>query len=250
MRKLLIRSVIVCIALFVVGACSVGIALVLACSKPGFYTQLQGQTLTAEEEQQLQAEMQTRLQSLEIWAAMSAAKADAAEQGQPFPFRPQAVAHIGGDPDLDYAAPRQTLTITEAELNGILQSQRAGDVRAPRVQILEDRVRVGCEIDTGSLSCVATIDLNVVHTEENELRFDILGGQIGRLPIPLKTLLKSLPAKMVKGSKDVEFNLSADTPHLLLKLDRPNRPLPRLQSVQATDGQILIDFSAPVPAAA
>ena len=68
--------------------------------------------------------------------------------------------------------------ITEAELNGLLNSSspQMGDVRNPRVEILDEHLRVGTEIQVGNSSLIFSADLKPVITPEGTLQMEIMNA--------------------------------------------------------------------------
>lgn len=252
MSKFLIRSVIAFVAVMALGAIGIGVAGVMAFQQPAFYADLRDHTPSQDEQALVQADMEELMQSLEVWSRLSLARQTAAHRVQGDKKGDFPVALLMGDQAVmggeayDPAADVRIVTVTQDQLNAALASEKQGDLKLPRIQIRKDCFRVGCELDSGNVSCVLTVDFRMTATEDGDVRLDIVGGQVGKLPIPLKTFLKYLPDDLSGKDDDIEVNLSGKHPHLLVRLGQKDRPYPTIRSVETTDGEITFAIAAPV----
>ena len=89
------------------------------------------------------------------------------------------------------------------------------------------------------------MDLKPTLTSEGRLRLDLVTARIGQLPLPLR-LLRWLPRDISRSGGDVELDLTAPTPHMRLNLSGNGSKFPSVKSIKCVDGEITIEFFAPV----
>ena len=162
-RKLITRVAIVCGVLVCVATAGAGITAYLALSVPSFYAELREQGVSSESEQ---AELQQLASEFERWAAVSVARRRAEHTNL----------------ENNRCSDTHTIRLTQYQLNAELASGRsgAGDLGEVRVQLLEDRIRLGAELFVQSSKMILTATLTPAIGEDGNLQLTIDRIGIGR----------------------------------------------------------------------
>lgn len=248
-RTFLIRSLFVCLFLAASGVILLATAAVLAFQSPGFYAEIVDRPYSAEEVQAASADLEKLGQTLDRWSQFAAARQRLSEtaKGDQRAFLETVAVAIGEDAMQDV----QKVTVTSDQINAVLQGDtelRSGDIRQFRLQFSEQMVQLGFELRTPLGGLIVSVDLKPGPTTTGDLQFDILGGRVGRLPIPLQTLLQALPADKVQGKNRVQCDLSANPPRLTI-LTQSHGPPPhfRVKEVRCVTGTMALELEAPTP---
>ena len=110
--------------------------------------------------------------------------------------------------------------IEQDELNALLSSKEfsAGDLKSTRVQILSDRIRLGAEVQVSDETSIPfVVDLRISSPLNHQVKLEVVGGQVGRVPVPLPWLMKQLPDDLFRDAK-FETHFSEATPFVLLNI--------------------------------
>lgn len=243
LRKLLFRLFLIAFILTGTVVATVCVAGYLALQQPGFYAELRAQEFAPAEQKTSELAFRAMEQDFKRWVEGSLRQQ--AQQANPMAANPLAL--VGLQPKYDPTQDTHTVRVTAQQLNAQLAStSRRGDWRNPRVRIAKDRVGVAFEVATPELSCVVAGELKPTITDDGRLRLDLLSARIGQLPLPLNTILGCLPRDIVLEDDEVELNLAPPSPHMSFKLANQREQTPRVKSIQCTEGQIAVEFAAPI----
>jgi len=231
-RKLIFRTFLAGAALIGICLLTVAIAAFLAFRKPAFYADLLDQS---DADPAITATMEQKTRDFEEWAMMSAthAKRDASSS---LPI-PTAVA----------VSETHLIEVTESQLNALLTSHRlgAGDLRNPRVQVLDDQLQIGAEISVGDSRLIFSAGLKPLITPDGALQLEIISSHVGSLPFPLHTLLNVIAEHGELSDSKCELDLSGNTPVLTLNISNRGPRSPFVTAVHCTNGNMAIEFHAP-----
>jgi hypothetical protein len=150
-----------------------------------------------------------------------------------------------------------TFRATEQQLNALLASQQRGlgdGLQNARVRLGDDVIELGAELGvalgggakTSSRSFVLSVVLQPTLTADGTLRLDIQSARAGRLPIPLRTILRWLPRPVVLTAQDATLDLNPQSPHLAVKLPRSGPDSPAIKSIRCAAGEIVVELAPPV----
>jgi len=235
LRKILFRTFVagtVLTGLIVVG---VVIAGFLAFQQPAFYAGLRAHQSV---DPQVLEEVESRAQDFDEWARLSAAQA---RQNEP-PLPPETVPQ-----QLPSVPATFTYVLTEAQLNTMFASEdfSAGDVRNPRVQLLDEKLRFGSEIRAGDSSFIFSVDLKPQINSNGSLQLEMMSARLGTLPFPLHSLLDLLAANASLSDPSFRLDLSGEAPVVTLNIQKQGRQSVTIKSVRCRNGEIAIKFRAP-----
>lgn len=226
-RKLITRVAIVCGVLVCVATAGAGITAYLALSVPSFYAELREQGVSSESEQ---AELQQLASEFERWAAVSVARRRAEHTNL----------------ENNRCSDTHTIRLTQYQLNAELASGRsgAGDLREVRVQLLEDRIRLGAELFVQSSKMILTATLTPAIGEDGNLQLTIDRIGIGHLPLPHATLLKWLSEYADISTGKMRLDMSGTSPQLVVDIVGHGHNKVSIRSVQIEEGTLSIEFGA------
>ncbi len=237
LRKLIIRTFLVCAAL--VGVCILGVTIAgfLAFQQPAFYAELLEQDGA---DAAITADIEEKARDFEEWAMKSVALSNS-----------RAHVESGGptNPQNDITGSETYLfDVSESQLNALFTSDRfrAGDLRNPRVQILDQQLRLGAQIHLGDSTLVFSADLKPKITPKGALQLEIMNSHLGSLPFPLHTLLSAVSQHGKLPDSKFQLDLSGATPVLTLNISKRGPNSPSVKSVQCSDGNLAIEFQAPI----
>jgi hypothetical protein len=246
-RKLFVRLFLSAVAVLGIIVLTVGIAGYLALQQPAFYTDLLAQQFSSSDQTAANASFQLIGDDLRRWTDRSLAL----QRVQLLPdSAKRANASLEALPgDYDPAQDTHSISFSEKQINAQFASQkvsRTGEWQNPRVRIGQDRIEFGFEFVTSAASCVLSAELKPTSTSDGKLRLDLLSARVGRLPIPLGTILRYLPRNACNLGSGAELNLTGATPSICLNLSDNGGKSPAVKSIECTDGEITIEFFAPV----
>lgn len=246
LRKIFLRLIFCGGALMGVVVLSGCLAGYLAFQQPAFYAALRGQQFSNIELQEATAHFEHMERDLRLWNERSLAL-----QARPAPDSP---APARADPkpprnDYDPAKDTRSITVTEQQINAQLAALKTGDRgewRHPRVRIRPDFVDVAFEVVLPQASCVVSAELKPALAPDGRLRLELTAARIGRLPLPLSTILQLLPRDLELPEDDMEVDLTPPTPHVCLDVTDGDPRCPAVKSIKCAEGVITIEFHAPV----
>ncbi|TWT86484.1 hypothetical protein Mal64_33090 [Pseudobythopirellula maris] len=244
-RKLFFRLLAAGAAMVFLVVTVVGLVTWLALMEPGFYTELRTQSLSPDERRALVERFEQTGEGLVRWRAMSLARQKPATQSA----QGEWLQALGGAAPYDPAKDTRALRITEQELNALLADKAmdpSGDLRDPRVRLTEGRFELGVELANSGVECVFSAILEPTLGEDGTLRLEIVTARVGRLTLPLDTLLAWLPEPVVYSGHDAEIDLTPPAPHLKIKSLAHSPRTPRVKSIVCREGELVVEFSAPV----
>jgi hypothetical protein len=251
-RKLFVRLFLCCVALVGILVVSLCIAGYLALQQPAFYADRLAQQFSNSDQMAANASFQRVEQDLRRWTDRSVAlqrahslsdstkRANASLEALPLESLPG---------DYDPTQDTHSISFSEKQINAQFASQkvsRTGEWQNPRVRIGSDRIDFGFEFVTSRASCVLSAELKPTLTSDGKLRLDLLSTRVGRLPIPLGTILRCLPRNICNLGSGAELNLTGSTPSICLNLPDNGGKSPAVKSIKCTEGEITIEFFAPV----
>ena len=243
--KFIFRFFAICFALFLMIVAGIGLCFWLAFQEPSAYAELRSQKFTDQQRQSVEQRIEESMTSVEDWIRESVrqnATQRLLHQNEPLTEDVQSTAQN--------PAALKSFVLSQDELNTMLSGTRfnVGDVKNIRAQILDNLIRLSAEIVMSQqTSLVVSTDLRLTTTEADELKLEVLGGSIGRLPVPLKLLLTNLPEGALPQDDKVEFRLTDSVPHMLIQMvDSDSNP--KLKQIRTEQGKIELNFGAPVVA--
>lgn len=228
-RKIIVRTFFVGAAVLCLVVASVLLAGYLAFQQPEFYATLRSQNVDSESEN----ELKLQAHELEQWIKNS--------------LTAQRVPAANGEDAYDPANDTHTIQVTERHLNGLLvsRSSGAGDMQHPRVCLEQDSVRLGAEFVFDDTKLVFSAAVKPVVAAKGRLHFEVQSGHVGRLRIPLNTLLGLMDSNVKQLSNGLELQMDRGNPTFILKqTSGPNAP--KIQSIDCQNGQLAVTFQAPV----
>jgi hypothetical protein len=260
-KRIVIRMVRVGLTLVGVILTATLVAGYLALSEPAFYVERRTAADSPAELAAAKAHLEQSRAAAVEWLTASASRQQAQRAGAPAPA-PFSGALPGADLgafDGPYDPTRDvhTFRATEQQLNALLASQQRGtsdDLQNVRVRLGDDVIELGAELGVAlgggaknsSRSLVLSVVLQPTLTADGTLRLDIQSARAGRLPIPLRTILRWLPRPVVLSAQDATLDLNPQAPHLAVKLPRSGPDSPTIKSIRCAAGEIVVELAPPV----
>lgn len=243
-RKLVVRLFLCSLAFSSVVLLVACVAGYLATEQPTFYAELLSDKIPASEQQSAQLFVQMKERELKLWSDRAIAR----QQVQLSKLGAEAEA-VGEAPAYDPANDTHTLVVTERQINAILASAPSkpkDDWQNPRFRIRQDHVDFAFEVVSVKFRCVLSVELKPSLMTDGRLRLDLVGAKVGRLPLPLATILNWLPRDVNPTSRHMQFHLHSPTPYVVLNLPTEGPKSPQIAAIRCSNGTLAIDFAAPV----
>ena len=243
-RKIFLRLIFCGCALIGIVVLSGCLAGYLAFQQPAFYADLRAQQFSKIEQQEATAQFEHTERDLRLWNERSLAL-----QARPASDAPAKVNEKPPRREYDPANDTRSITVTEKQINAQLASLRTGDRgewHNPRVRIRQDLMDVAFEVVLPQASCVVSAELKPALAPDGRLRLELTAARIGRLPLPLSTILGLLPRDLELSEDDMEVDLTPPTPHVCLDVTDGDPRCPSVKSIKCAEGVITIEFQAPV----
>lgn len=231
-RKLVKRLFLLGLGLFGLGLVVVLVSAYLVHQEPSFYAELSGLTEVPETHEE---DFKRRVVDFEKWATRSISMQRARQQGSTDP----AVR------DYNPSSDTYVWRLSETELNAELNSKAAGDVRDPRVRLLENRMQVGVEVSTGESGFVLSVELAPEVTADGMLHLEIQSGRLGKLPLPLGWMLGFVPKGKRLSSGEARLDLNGPKPVFIVDLFKGQPRSTKVKSINCASGELLVEFQAP-----
>lgn len=223
-RKFLIRTVLIGGVFTVLVAIGLTVAGLLACRTPDFYAEVQH---VAKLDQTSQAEIEKIATDFRAWSVQVVSSKSSAGST---------------------AAATHTVTLNEQQINTLLaEGAGAGDVRNVRVKLTEDGIQLGAEVGSGGSGgsrWILSAELKPSVSTNGTLQFEIYRPRLGCLRIPLQTVLSLLPDRKNVSSRSFRIDASGSQTRLLVNLSRTRTKGVVVNSVQCSEGRLLIGFEA------
>ncbi len=215
----------------------------LAVSQPAFYSDLRAQSYTPAEQQDAENSLNQTMASLDRWLHTSIAIQKAKMRNNSSVMEQLLVSSYQPLDDT------YTVRLTDKQLNAYLSTKQQGLPKQLHhfcIQFNDQHTNVGFELHNGGPVLTISASLNFVTEANGNLRIELLGGRLGRLPIPLQTIARWLPNEVTHASdRKLEFDLTATPPRVTLKLTQSKEASPRINSVQQVNGTLVVEFQAP-----
>jgi hypothetical protein len=248
-KRIVVR--VVRLGLLIVGVTLTGtlFAGYLALSEPTFYVERLAMAATPAEQAAAKAQFERAQAAAVEWLAASTSRQQAALANGAAPAGGPGAIAGSYDPTCDV----HVFRATERQLNALLAAQErgAGDgLRNLRVRLGDNGVELGAELcldaKPSSRSIVVSVLLQPTLRDDGTLRLDIQSARAGRLPIPLRMILRCLPRPIVYAANDGELDLNPEAPHLAIKLPRSDAAAPTIKSIRCAAGEIVVELLPPV----
>lgn len=229
-RKTVLRLVRLAAALAGVLVASFCLAGYLALSEPSFYTALRTHQPAPDEVAAATAQIEQERTAYVHWRSRVLADRRAGLEGEA-------------------VAPHE-VRFGSAQLNALIASEAqslAGGLEDPRVRVTPGRVDIACGVQTPVACCVVSACYKPTLTAEGVLELEVESASLGRLPIPLQTLLGFLPQKKERLSGSLYLDLTGAEPRFTLDLsDKANSLM--AESIECGAGEMIVRFVARPPA--
>jgi hypothetical protein len=215
----------------------------LALQEPAFYADLRNQQFSPADQLASRAHFELVDHDYRRWQARSLAL-QRAQRTHPAPHDANGAALQAYDAERD----TYYVTLTEAQVNARLaaaESPANREWRNLRVQFRPDCFTVAFELVTSAGSCVVSTDLKPTLTPGEYLQIAPLALRVGRLRLPLNTLLQAMPAASHALSDEVTLDLAGSTPCFRLDLTNRGPEASAVTSIQCRDGQVTLGLRAP-----
>lgn len=245
-RKIIVRGLLTCFLLALVAIGVVVYAISLAKSEPEFYSALRKQEFTQGAQKLAEMKLKLMESNIEKWAISSVMKQKKNHLRQSRKSEPTQKFRV-----YDPASDKHVCRFSQDELNALfstIKESRDGPQHI-RAQIENDLIQLAGEwkLPDSSTSVVVSGSFKISHTAD-KLKLEIVGGQIGQLPIPLVWLLQKIPNEIFTDVKDCEVHFSDNNPHLLFELPGTNQSKAILQTIATKNSEIELTFGAPMVA--
>lgn len=236
----LFRCFVVLIGIAVLSVCIAGY---FAFQQPAFYADLRAQKFSQSDEVAAKTSFQRMQLDLRLWSERSIGlqRAQRSTTAKAIP----GASRTEYDPTHD----THTITITEQQINALLASNSAKlsrELQNPRVRFEPDHIDLGIELVTPKASGVLSTKLKLASVSQGQLRLEIVSARIGRLPLPLRPILRCLPREVIHAGSNLELDLTGPTPHVCLSLSGQGSMTPSAKSIKCAAGKMTIEFLAPV----
>lgn len=228
-RKIIVRTFFVSAAVMCLVVASGLLAGYLAFQQPGFYATLRSQNVDLESEN----ELKQQASDLQQWVRNS--------------LTTQRMQGVNDAEAYDPANDTHTIQLSERHLNAFLVSRDtgAGGMQHPRICLEQDSVRLGAEFDFDNTKLVFSAAVKPVVAANGRLHFEVQSGHVGRLRIPLNTLLSLMDSNVKQLSNGVELQINGGNPTFILN-PRFGPNAPKIQSIDCQNGQLAVTFQAPI----
>lgn len=144
-------------------------------------------------------------------------------------------------------------TFGQDQLNSFFEEDfvRLGDadyfrkigITDPRVEFVDNQIRIGFRYGTGTWSTVLSYDLKVwlAKNEVNVLAIEVQRRRAGALPIPTQQIFQELKEVARRQNIDIEWYRHNGNPVAIVKFqcDRP-RPTAQLRHLEISNGQLIL----------
>lgn len=222
--KILFRLLRIAGAVIGVLVTTAGVAGFLALQEPAYYTELRQQPVTPQEAKTANDRLHLERSAYLAWRG----RLPADQRGGRAP-----VVH--------------EVRYTAAHLNALLASEWSGFGEAPRLRVKPGAIDFACGIVTPIATCVVSAELKPQLTPHGVLILELESAQVGRLPLPCKTLFGLLPKERRRLSGKLYLDLTGPNPLVSLDLSDKNDML-LAQSIECGEGDFVVRFMAQRPA--
>lgn len=241
-RKLIIRLVLMTIGINSVAVLALGVMGYLALQEPAYYAKLRGQNFLETDASALETNLKLIERDLAFWTQTSLERQRRQSSALPAELQQADEAY---DPRADV----KSITLTQDQLNTMLASSSAtkqGDWRNPRIRLEKDRLNFAFEFAAQQFHLVLSVELQPSLEQDGRWRFDLLSARVGRLRLPIQTVLQWLPLEPSYRDKNMELILTGTTPHVLVAPPVLGKDSPTVQSIQVVKGKLIVELLPPI----
>ncbi|MCA9198171.1 MAG: hypothetical protein KDA87_11555 [Planctomycetales bacterium] len=243
--KLIVRSILACMALVGVGIVTIVACLWLATRPPASSANLMSQSFSKEDFQQLTDD----LQQLEQYFMACQVKTN------PKPVRSKFDTLVVASAlnDLETTVRQKGLVnqdgniaLSQKRINMILsQSDKKGlDGDKVRLKVTDNELNlVGRVHLQASKPFYFTATIHPDVTVDGHLKLELRKVYLGRLRLPVNTLLSLLPNDWSLSDNDLTFHHHANPPHLIVHSPKTGTRFPKLESIRCQDGTLVLEPS-------
>ena len=249
--RILLKLFFATVCFVVLVVTSLSAAAYLAFSTPSFYAELLDQPIEPAGAVAIEERLEAMRMEFVRWRQQSLAfqieqrklaevdRAEANREGdvpQPAPKY---------DPDKDLF----TIRITEDEINAVLAAEADNrgkeDLSNPRIRIEEDQVQVAFTVASPVGELVLSAAFAPEQPEAGDLKLQITSASVGRLPLPLSTVVQYLPKKEAALKGDLMLDTTGKLPSLVLRSDGRDNEVAAPKSIRCVAGEIVVELMAP-----
>lgn len=238
--RILFKLIVACTlgaALFV--ACVVG-AVCCALQSPSFYADLVAREIESDAAEAARQRLEQARGEFLAWHAQTKATRHAQLPGSEMPGRADA-----------HESNVHTIQINEADLNALFaaeESRFGGDeLSAPRIAFDERRVRLACALATPAGRVVLSAAFVPQPPTDDQVRMEIVGASVGRLPLPLAALSRWLPKQVDRLSGDLYLDTNGRLPQLVLLMNETSGPDIAPTAIECAHGVLSVEWTAAPP---
>ena len=236
MRKFIVRTVKIFAVFAAMLITGVAIAGYLAFSQPVFYAELRA---SDSENSKPHATLQTQLKEFQLWlrktkeeAAYLAAMNNLSEEGEV--------------PALSATEQSRVFTITEQQLNAHLDTKdfHAGDLRAPRFQLLENQIRFGAELYLGDSCFIISSTVTPTVTPDKKVKLTLTNTRVGNLPFPLHSALQLVSKHSKLTGRNYRMKRNGEAPVIVVDIPHHQAKDLVVRLVEFRAGVVNIEFES------
>lgn len=242
LRKLIKRVVVITISINSVAVLALAVMGYLATLEPSYYVALRNQEFSQTDHMALEANFKLLERELSHWTHSSIER-QRSQVGDLSGEAPQ------GGRDYDPANDVKSVEVTQDQLNTVFSlstSTQKGDWRNPRIRLGEDRLDFAFELAAEEFYLVLSAELQPSLMPDGRVRLDLISARIGKLRLPVQTVLSWLPLEPSYREDNLEFRLTEATPHVLVTPPDVGENSPSVKSLKCVDGKLLVELLPPV----
>lgn len=241
-----LRLARVCLAIVTLVLTAVAIGCYLAVQPPAFYTELRTQSFTPAEVSAANLRSRLSQAAIDRWIDESLARqAAAGSRSSTLAEQAPTAATSAYDPQQDV----RTVRFSEQQINSQLASTGGNTARKmqdARVKLSPDRLEFGIEFKEASTTVVLSCMLAPSVTDDGHLRLDVVATRVGKLTLPLRTILRFVPQHIAQSTNEMDIDLNPTDPHFTLKSTGRGSRSPRIKSVRCEEGELVVELLPPV----
>ncbi|TWU30319.1 hypothetical protein [Bythopirellula polymerisocia] len=245
------RCFLACVlaTMFVFG--TVAVCCVLACSAPDFYASAITEPVDEADNEAAIKELEQIVSSMDLFLKLNAsdfqklqalpenAFATLAEDQQHakrrVPFELKRLLHSPNVTQDTFA-----VSLTERHINALLSKELGkddGELRRPHVSLEGDMIRFAVTLVTPVAEVVLSCDFELAKTNLTDLTFDLHAARVGKLPLPIATVLKQYMRTNPVLPQGIKLNIDGERPTLSIDVLPDSGDL-QLEELHVADGKI------------
>ncbi|MEZ6117456.1 MAG: hypothetical protein R3C28_12890 [Pirellulaceae bacterium] len=243
--KLIVRSILTCMALVGVGIVTIVACLWLATRPPANSADLMSQSYSKEDFQELTDD----LQQLEQYFMACQMKTN------PKPIRSKFDTLVVASALNNLETTVRQNGLVDQDGNIAFSQNRINMILSQSDQKGQDGDKVRLKVLDNELSLVGRIHLQAsksfffaatIHpgtTDDGNLKLELRKAYLGRLRLPVNTLLSLLPNDWSLSDDNLTFHHHANPPHLIVHSQKTGTRFPKLESIRCQEGTLILEPS-------